>query len=54
MVHDFVGDAVHEDGAGAAARRVAPDVGAGEAERLAQEVDEQEPRLDLGRSAPCR
>ena len=45
--------AVHEDGAGAAARRVASDVGAGEAERLAQEVDEQEPRLDLGeRSLP--
>ena len=40
--------AVDVDGAGAAVARVAADVGAGQAEDVAQEVDEQEPRLDVG------
>src|SRR4029077_20131066 len=40
--------AVEQDGAGAAGRRVAPDVGAGQAKLLAEEVDEELPRLDLG------
>ena len=35
-------------GAGAAVGRVATDVGAGQPEHVAQVVDEQEPRLDLG------
>ena len=53
IVHDFIGTPSTQHGARAAARRVAADVGAGEAERLAEEVDEQEPRLDLGeRSLP--
>ena len=39
--------AVEQDGAGAALARVASDVRAGEHQRLAEEVDEQEPRLDL-------
>ena len=42
--------AVEEHGAGAAARRVAADVRPGQAERLAQEVDEEEPGLDVGRA----
>src|SRR5205823_3308374 len=41
--------AVEEDGARAAARRVAPDVRSGEPQRLAQEMHEQESCLDLGR-----
>ena len=40
--------AVDVDGARAAVARVAPDVGAGQPERVAEEVDEQEPRLDVG------
>ncbi len=40
--------AVQEDGAGAAVRRVAADVGAGEPQVLADEVDEQQARLDVG------
>ena len=39
--------AVEEDGARPARRRVAADVGAGEAEHLPQVVDEQHPGLDL-------
>ena len=39
------GLAVHEDGAGAALAGVAPDVGAGEPDQLANIVDEQESRL---------
>src|SRR5437899_580387 len=41
------GHAVEEDGAGAAVRGVAADVGAGEPEALAQQVDEQQARLHL-------
>ena len=48
IVQDFSGHAVEEDGARAAARRVAADVRPGQSERLADEVDEQEPRLDVG------
>ena len=40
--------AVHVDGAGAALRGVAATVGAGEAQRVAQEVREQCARLNLG------
>ena len=39
--------AVHQHDARAAVRRVAAPVGAGEAEVVAQEVDEQQPRLDV-------
>src|SRR5205823_2465973 len=39
---------VQEDGAGPAACSVAADVGAGEADRLADEVDQQQPGLDFG------
>ena len=39
--------AVQEDGAGAALARVAADVRAGETERVAQEMDEQQAGLDL-------
>src|SRR5207237_8105878 len=41
------GFAVDQHGAGAAMRGVAADVRAGQAEGLAQEVDEEQPRLDL-------
>jgi len=37
------------DDTGAALRRVAPDMGAGQAQILAQELDEQRPRIDIGR-----
>ena len=40
--------AVHEDGAGTAVGGVAAGVGAGEPEPLAQQVREQQPRLDVG------
>ena len=40
--------AVDVDGAGAAVARVAADVRAGQPERVAQEVDEEEARLDVG------
>src|SRR5262249_6842531 len=43
-------DAVKQHRAGAAARRVAADVRSGEPERLAEEVDEEKPRLDRGRA----
>ena len=43
------GAAVHDDRAGAAVARVAPDVGAGEPQVLAEEVDQQQPRLDVRR-----
>ena len=43
----FDRDAVDEHRAGAALAGVAADLGAGEAERLAQEVHEQQPRLDV-------
>ena len=39
--------AVQEDGAGPAVRRVAPDVGAGQPQRLPDEMDKQEPGLDV-------
>src|SRR6476646_1517873 len=39
--------AIDVDGAGAAVARVASDVGAGQAEVVAQEVDEEEARLDI-------
>ena len=42
------GPAVHEDRAGAAVGRVAPDVGAGQPQDLADHVDQQEARLDVG------
>ena len=48
MVHDFTGAAVQQHRAGAAVRRVAADVGAGEPQILADEVDEQQARLDVG------
>src|SRR5207302_5110212 len=38
---------VEQHGAGAAHTMLAADMGAGEAERMAQEVAEQQPRLDL-------
>ena len=41
------GVAVEVDGAGAAVRRVAADVGAGQPEVVAQSVDEQQAGLDL-------
>ena len=41
------GAPVHDHGAGAAAGGIAADVGAGEGQLLADEVDEQEARLDL-------
>src|SRR5262245_17522015 len=41
-------NAVHQDSAGAAMRRIATDVGAGQPQLFAKEVDEEEPRLDLG------
>jgi hypothetical protein len=40
--------AVDEHGAGAALRRVAADVGAREAQSVAQEIDEQGSGFDLG------
>src|SRR6185503_6326755 len=40
------GDAVEQHGAGAALARVAANLGAGQIKRVAQEVNEQEPRLD--------
>ncbi len=43
-------DAVHEHRAGAAARRVATDVRAGQVRHLADEVHEQQSRLDLRRN----
>ena len=46
--------AVDEDGAGAALARVAADVRAGEAQVLAQEVDEQQARVDVRLARPCR
>ena len=46
-VHDLTASPSSEHGAGAALARVAADVGAGQAQRLAQVVDEQEARLDL-------
>ena len=42
-----IGDAVDEDGAGAAHAVLAADVRAGEAELVADEVDEQQARFDL-------
>ena len=46
------GDAVEPDGARAADAVLAPDVRPGQSERVAQEVGEQEPRLDLFAVAP--
>ena len=43
------GHAVHQHGAGAAVRGVAADVGAGEREVVADQVHQQEPRVDGGR-----
>src|SRR5438128_617547 len=40
--------AVQEDGAGTAGRRVATDLGAGEAQDVAQVVDEEQARLNVG------
>ena len=40
--------AVHEHGAGAAVRGVAADVGAGQPQILAEQVDQQQARLDVG------
>src|SRR5712691_10134786 len=39
--------AVHEDGAGAAVGRVAPDMGAGQPQHVPDQVDQQEARLDV-------
>src|SRR5947209_18568946 len=39
--------AVHEDGAGAAGGRVAPDMGAGQRQHVPDQVDQQEARLDV-------
>src|SRR5262249_19883154 len=41
------GPPVEEDGAGAAVRCVTPDMGAGEAEDLPEQVDQEQPRLDV-------
>ena len=46
-VQDLTGSPSMQHGAGAAVRGVAAPVGAGQAERVAQEVHEQEPRLHL-------
>ena len=46
------GDAVEPDGAGAADAVLAADVRAGQPERVAQEVGEQQARLDLFAVAP--
>ena len=46
-VHDLIGDAVEEHRAGAALARVAADLGAGQPDDVAKEVDEQQPRFDL-------
>ena len=48
IVHDFTGTPSSEHRAGAAARRVAADVGARQPESLAEEVDEEQPCLDVG------
>ncbi len=48
------GDAVEPHGACAADAVLAADVRAGEAERVAQEVAQQEARLDLGAAERCR
>src|SRR4029453_15809562 len=42
------GPAVHEDRAGAAVGRIAPDVGAGQPQDVADHVHQQEARLDVG------
>ena len=47
------GLAVDEHRAGAARRRVAADLRPGQAETLAQDIDEELARLDV-RSRPCR
>src|SRR5207244_13312938 len=39
--------AVHEDGAGAAVGRVAPDMGAGQPKHVPDQVDQQDARLDV-------
>ena len=54
MVHDLTGSPSIEHDAGAAVGRVAAPVGAGQPERVAQEVDEQRARLDVARDAPRR
>ena len=46
--------AVDEDGAGAALTGVAPDVRAGQAQVLAEEVDEKHARVDVSLAQPCR
>ena len=46
--------AVDQDGAGAALARVAADVRAGQEKVLAQEVDQEHARLDVGFARPCR
>src|SRR5271163_241716 len=45
--------AVEMDDAGAALRRVAADMGAGQAQVLAQELDEQRSRIEIGRHMPA-
>src|SRR5438552_1736936 len=40
--------AVNQHRTGSAVGRVAPDMGAGEPDRLAEEVHQQQPRLDIG------
>ena len=54
IVQDFTACAVDMHDAGAALRRVAADMRAGQAEILAQELDEQRAGLDLPRRRPCR
>ena len=53
-VQDFTGCAVEQDRARAAARRVAPDVRAGEPQVLADHVDQELARLDVHACARCR
>jgi len=49
----FHRDAVDMDDAGAALRGIAADMGAGQLQALAQEVDEQRAVLDGGRHVPA-
>ena len=53
-VQHFTDSPSSEHGAGAAARRVAADVRAGEPDVVAQVVHEELPRLDVARCAPSR
>ena len=47
------GDAVHPDHTGAALAGVAPDLGAGEAQVIPQEMDQQHPRVHVALAGPA-